>query len=114
MAFFRFLSNNTIHKQYYFRMSQQQTVQSVIKDFQKRLREDMSALRENFKAIIEAAKCEEKLQLSKTTAAIYDKCQIQSKFIFFKRILWFRNFHIDGPTLNFQFVLRILSEQEKI
>ena len=60
-------------------MSQQQTVQSVIKDFQKRLREDMQALRENFKAIIEAAKCEEKLQLSKTTAAIYDKCQIQSK-----------------------------------
>ena len=63
-------------------MSQQQTVQSVIKDFQKRLREDMQALRENFKAIIEAAKCEEKLQLSKTTAAIYDKCQIQSKFSF--------------------------------
>ena len=63
-------------------MSQQQTVQSVIKDFQKRLREDMSALRENFKAIIEAAKCEEKLQLSKTTAAIYDKCQIQSKLFF--------------------------------
>ena len=68
-------------------MSQQQTVQSVIKDFQKRLREDMSALRENFKAIIEAAKCEEKLQLSKTTAAIYDKCQIQSKFIFLQKFM---------------------------
>ena len=86
-------------------MSQQQTVQSVIKDFQKRLREDMQALRENFKAIIEAAKCEEKLQLSKTTAAIYDKCQIQSKF-------WF-SFCILNKQL-FKFVLRILSEQEKI
>ena len=81
-------------------MSQQQTVQSVIKDFQKRLREDMSALRENFKAIIEAAKCEEKLQLSKTTAAIYDKCQIQSKLIFSTEIYGYEFFTQMDLTLN--------------
>ena len=82
-------------------MSQQQTVQSVIKDFQKRLREDMSALRENFKAIIEAAKCEEKLQLSKTTAAIYDKCQIQSKLFFLQDFMVLKTFKFMNLPLEY-------------
>ena len=64
-----------------FRMSQVQTTQSLLKDYQKRLREDMNSLRDNFQAIILAAKGDEKLtdklQLSHTTSAIYDKCQIQ-------------------------------------
>ena len=62
-------------------MSQAQTTQSLLKEYQKRLREDMRALRDNFQEIIMAAKGDEKLtdklQLSHTTSAIYDKCQIQ-------------------------------------
>lgn len=64
-------------------MSQAQTTQSLLKEYQKRLREDMRALRDNFQEIIMAAKGDEKLtdklQLSHTTSAIYDKCQIQGK-----------------------------------
>ena len=67
----------------HFRMSQVQTTQSLLKEYQKRLREDMNSLRDNFQAIILAAKGDEKLtdklQLSHTTSAIYDKCQIQGK-----------------------------------
>lgn len=58
-------------------MSQSQTTQSLLMDYKKRLREDMRSLRDNFQAIVEAARCQEKSQLGKTTAAIYDKCQIQ-------------------------------------
>jgi len=58
-------------------MLQAQTTQSLLKEYRKRLREDMRSLRDNLKEIVVAAKCEEKSQLSKTTAAIYDRCQIQ-------------------------------------
>lgn len=58
-------------------MSAQQTTQALLKEYQKRLREDIKSLKENFQEIIVAAKCEEKSQLGKTTAALYDKTQIQ-------------------------------------
>ena len=63
------------------KVAQVQTTQSLLKEYQKRLREDMRSLRDNFQEIIVAAKGDEKLtdklQLSHTTSAIYDKCQIQ-------------------------------------
>ena len=58
-------------------MSTQQTTQSLLKEYQKRLREDIKSLKENFQEIIIAAKFEEKSQLGRTTAALYDKTQIQ-------------------------------------
>lgn len=61
-------------------MSTLQTTQSLLKEYQKRLREDIKSLKENFQEIIVAAKCEEKSQLGKTTAALYDKTQIQGLF----------------------------------
>ena len=68
------------------KVAQVQTTQSLLKEYQKRLREDMRSLRDNFQEIIVAAKGDEKLtdklQLSHTTSAIYDKCQIQGSFKF--------------------------------
>jgi len=58
-------------------MSTQQTTQSLLKEYQKRLREDIKSIKENFQEIIIAAKFEEKSQLGRTTAALYDKTQIQ-------------------------------------
>ena len=58
-------------------MTSQQNTQALLKEYQKRLREDIKSLKENFQEIILAAKCEEKSQLGKTTAALYDKTQIQ-------------------------------------
>ena len=62
-------------------MTSQQNTQALLKEYQKRLREDIKSLKENFQEIILAAKCEEKSQLGKTTAALYDKTQIQGFFI---------------------------------
>ena len=82
-------------------MTQVQTTQSLLKEYQKRLREDMRSLRDNFQEIIVAAKGDEKLtdklQLSHTTSAIYDKCQIQgSKKIKIFEIIFLK---FEPPTL---------------
>ncbi|CBY15790.1 unnamed protein product, partial [Oikopleura dioica] len=51
--------------------------QDTLNDYKKRMKEDIKSLKENFLRIVEAARYEERSQLSKTTASLYDTSQVQ-------------------------------------
>ena len=67
-------------------MSGTQTTQALLKEYQKRLREDIRSIKENFEEILRASKKEEKSQLAQTTSAMFDQTQIQGL-----PLIWFEN-----------------------
>ena len=61
--------------------------QDTLNDYKKRMKEDIKSLKENFLRIVEAARYEERSQLSKTTASLYDTSQVQGRLKSENRII---------------------------